>query len=277
MDTPVVKRLGAFEFFWLTGVKFSPIIQTMAPPKYFNSQCPGFSLVELLVVIVVLGILAALLSGGLVRSRDSARATKSMNNVRSITLAYIAYAAEHGHYPATGNYSGGGWGPKWTDLLVQGDFIDFPDKDLYLTNSHRYFLRYLRPNSPQAGPFWCPAEKSHHGIADYGPSDNVVPHSRAVLPLPRILKPSTTILISESRSFQDGKFRGSWWLKSEQWLRRAPDPPSGGSPVPARHNGYFHVGFCDGHVEKISEERAYEERATLFTGPHDRTNPDYFP
>jgi prepilin-type N-terminal cleavage/methylation domain-containing protein len=55
----------------------------------------AFSLIELLVVIVIIGILAALLLPVLSRSKAKALGTACMNNMRQLTLAWIQYAYDN--------------------------------------------------------------------------------------------------------------------------------------------------------------------------------------
>lgn len=242
-------------------------IQTMAQK---NPSRLAFTLIELLVVLAVIGILAAILIPAVARVRGSANATESMSNLRSITQSYLMYAsANDGRYPATGQFSEGSWGQFWPDRLIDGGFLELNNSKTYLED---------RSQHSRQGVLWCPAEENSHGIADYGPNDNVVPHSRLVPPAVKILDPAKTVLVSESRrDMGDGEYGGSWWLKAADWIASAPNPQGSGTPLPGRHNGHLHVGFCDGHVEKISEERAIEDRATLFTGPYDSTNPQYNP
>jgi prepilin-type N-terminal cleavage/methylation domain-containing protein/prepilin-type processing-associated H-X9-DG protein len=60
-----------------------------------QSRARAFTLVELLVVIAVIAILGALLLPGLVRARESGRATVSLNNLRQLNFALHLYAGDH--------------------------------------------------------------------------------------------------------------------------------------------------------------------------------------
>lgn len=55
----------------------------------------GFSLIELLTVVVVIAILMSLLLPSLGKARESARRVQCQSNLRQITIALMAYAGEH--------------------------------------------------------------------------------------------------------------------------------------------------------------------------------------
>lgn len=65
----------------------------------------GFSLVELLVALAVLGILSALVVTGMGRVGYQARESQSTSNIRQLAQANLLYAADRGHYAPNGNVS----------------------------------------------------------------------------------------------------------------------------------------------------------------------------
>src|SRR6266571_537526 len=65
---------------------------------------PGFTLVELLVVIAVIGILAALLLRTLSRAKSSAKSAACKNNLRQQGLALTMYVDDYGKYPGNTAY-----------------------------------------------------------------------------------------------------------------------------------------------------------------------------
>ena len=74
----------------------------------------GFTLVELLVVLAILGVLAALLLPVFSAARRSARMVTCVSNLRQIGLALQLYHGDWGRMPNDGFHKAtpGGWKPK---------------------------------------------------------------------------------------------------------------------------------------------------------------------
>jgi prepilin-type N-terminal cleavage/methylation domain-containing protein len=66
----------------------------------------GFTWVELLVVIVIIGVLVALLLPATECARESGRRAQCMNNQKQIALAMLNYEAKHGCFPGYVNRVG---------------------------------------------------------------------------------------------------------------------------------------------------------------------------
>lgn len=62
----------------------------------------GFTIVELLVVIVVIGILAALVTVSVSGAQAKARNMKRITDIKSVAKAIELYKADNGSYPITG-------------------------------------------------------------------------------------------------------------------------------------------------------------------------------
>src|SRR5437773_6015459 len=73
----------------------------------------GFNLLELIVVIAIVAVLAALLLPALVKAREQGRTSVCKNNMRQIGLAMVLYADDNGDFlPWPGDVDRN-WQPDW--------------------------------------------------------------------------------------------------------------------------------------------------------------------
>jgi prepilin-type N-terminal cleavage/methylation domain-containing protein len=219
----------------------------------------GFTLVELLVVIAVIAILAALLLPALSRAKASANRANCLSNVRQISLGLQLYAADNGDtLPDAPNLT-------WNELETNHIFI-------FYKRLLKAYVGLRGASSPQDKLFTCPADKFYYDFpnpiyvgqslsdqpdTDYssygfiGGNPLTMPKPPAFLneasyggvggcKLVSIKEPAKTILLMELSA----GFAWSWH-----------QPQS----VPAGQFGFIDarnvIGFVDGHVKYIKMYR----------------------
>jgi len=97
------------------GIHVDPAERDFSPRQFsvfspFRRPRHGFTLVELLVVMAVIGILLALLIPAINAIREDAKQTKCLNNQREIGQAIMHFESAKNHLPGVVNKPQGGLG-----------------------------------------------------------------------------------------------------------------------------------------------------------------------
>lgn len=144
----------------------------MALQKLSRRKAAGFTLVELLVVITIIGILMTLALAGVMRVREAANRARCLNNLKQIGTAMLAYHSRHRKFPQNwgeGPDSGGPQtkGTSWLTLLLP----DLEQENLYKRIAQDQPLSYkdesARRDNAQAAmtrvPVFLCASDTHDG------------------------------------------------------------------------------------------------------------------
>jgi prepilin-type N-terminal cleavage/methylation domain-containing protein/prepilin-type processing-associated H-X9-DG protein len=135
--------------------------------RRFGSR--GFNLVELLVVITIIGILAALLLPAVQAAREAARRLQCQNNLKQLGVAFHDFEGANGGFPPRRHTSipYQGWGPYLLDYTEQvgiGDQYD-TTKNFYDPVNQPWIKIPL-------AVFTCPSAPANRMVAIIDQSDN---------------------------------------------------------------------------------------------------------
>ena len=104
----------------------------------FAKARSGFTLVELIVVVGIIGILAGVLLASFSGGTEAARAAKCLSNMRNLAQGAIGYASKnaYGHYPYAGSHAAIGMDAKGVVYTEHVGWISWLSKnDEYHTRS----------------------------------------------------------------------------------------------------------------------------------------------
>jgi type II secretion system protein G len=142
--------------------------------KWWGYKQEGFTIVELIIVVVVIGILAAITVVGYRGSQDRARDTARLSSLTEIRSALEAYRAEKGTYP--NEATSGAWEYSYTSpATFLDDLIPYmgvvPLDPVNDTANYFYYHRYEAGTSG-----WlvtCPASRGDYYVLGVVGLDNI--------------------------------------------------------------------------------------------------------
>ncbi len=209
-----------------------------------KTERSAFTLVELLVVVAIIGILAALLLPTLARAKATARRTGCINNLKQINLGVLDFTLRPNvdHFPAV------------------------PKPNPYPNGNYFFFKEAMKSYVGLSGPpaqgdklFICPAEMN--GPTDGRPSEAyIVDYSdyfdSAHGTLGAIQHPARTVLVGEYPACV-----GYSWHKPESHYNLVNNPTN---TTPFLHSAFNdamnEISFVDGHISYI---KIYNDGQTI--------------
>lgn len=119
-----------------------------------ESRHRGFSIIEVLVSLAIVGVLLGLLLPALVMARDSARSTLCAGNLRQIGSAWQMYLGDHEEFPSYGAV------PEWA---YGGASFVGPTRSMPVLDAERPINRYIATEESEGDPryallFRCPSD-----------------------------------------------------------------------------------------------------------------------
>ena len=239
-------------------------IDSMLPqrPGSASESRSGFTMAELLAVLVVLGLMGSVMVTSLAGTRVDLVATQCRNHLKQLTMAWLMYSQDNrGHlvYNTDGGTAGrssstASWVAGWLDFSGSSD-----NTNVQMLVDHDQFPygAYLGPYLKSPAFFKCPADKSQVTIAgvrlprvrslsmnNYLGRNSRTWASPSRYPLctslAQIKYPAGMFVILEERadSINDG-----WFVSDPDTRWQLIDYPA------SYHNGSGNLSFADGHVE----------------------------
>lgn len=142
----------------------------------------GFTLVELLVVIVIVGIMIGMLLPAVQSVREAARRASCQNKLRQIGLSALNFESARGHLPPPKLGAG-----EFNDLgstfvvllpyLEQGNLYDRYDITAPISESGNAEI-----TSQPLEVYTCPSMQSHEEVLDYGEGSYIISYATRYRP-----------------------------------------------------------------------------------------------
>lgn len=245
----------------------------------------GFTLVELLIVIAIIGILVGLLVPAALSMRQSARKAQCTNNMRQLGAAwltyttakrgafpYVAHNLHHGDDPSQVQRNQVSWIQSLRPYLENLDEVRICPEDPHRERRLRVESEYTGNTNPGVLDEQWVGNGTSYVISEYFSS--LPPHLSArqenlanrrfnrIRRMSDLKEPSRTILALESNLDPSYGESGDH-NHSTSWFRTSNPYPGNWNSIKAetatdRHRGSANYLYADGRVETIAEEVLHE-------------------
>ncbi len=229
----------------------------------------GFTLLELLVVVAVMGLLAALVSPAARRGLEKGREARCMSNIKALCMANLLYADDQGSYCPASDINGAN-NQRWHGMRshsgvpfepTEGPLAPYlgADRQIRMCPSARF-----AEDGFEAGCGGYGYNAVGVGSRSYLHGFNEASDRRGMDP-GKISNPGQTLMFADAVFVQNNALIEYSFAEPYQFVSGSTPVTTYGKTQPTihfRHGGRTVVGWCDGHVS--SEKLTYTQKAGGF-------------
>ncbi len=212
----------------------------------------GFTIVELLVVITIIGVLIALLLPAVQAARENARQAVCISNQKELALAVVQYENAKGHYPGLAGQNGRNWVMAVMEYLGRSDLAKVSSGG------------GANAGPAQSAQLICPSDRPNQSDA---PALSYVGNAavfQSGTSSSDIGAMTVTPMISE-RMFSNPDSPPAWHDVNADTVGFVVEAGARlRDRLPSRHSAGTVVAYCDGHVQVIDSEQLFGYDGSLW-------------
>jgi prepilin-type processing-associated H-X9-DG protein/prepilin-type N-terminal cleavage/methylation domain-containing protein len=253
--------------------------------KRISKSAAGFTVIELLVVLGIIGVLIGLLIPGVLAARTAAKRAECGNNLRQIGIGLQNYHNVNNVFPPGGLEPISRKWPKGRQIAWSALLLPYIEQEL-VHKMIDFKKAYNSPENAEAAAtvvstYLCPSVSRDsllidgRAAIDYGgiygeriTSPNNPPKGAMIYDKPMNVRDirdgtSTTLIVAECGGFHDGQWINALNIFDQAYaINQAPEFEN---DISSQHAGGANAVFCDGHVKFLNEEMDMDVLAAICT------------